>query len=62
MSAAEFDAATPLEVQWRINAHYRRQDRERENVAIHAAWILQSFGANTTWEQLLGKRKRFDSF
>jgi hypothetical protein len=40
MSAAEFDASTPREVQWRYEAEQGREDREFDRVAQLACWLI----------------------
>ena len=52
MTAAEFDAATPREVVWRIEGLRERDDREWQRTAQLAAWV---FGSKVTADQLLGK-------
>jgi len=50
MTAAEFDAATPREVVWRIEGLRDREDREWQRTAQLAAWV-----SGLTADQLLGK-------
>lgn len=55
MSAAEFEAATPREVQWRIDAFETRGDEEWERTATLAAWVLNAIGTKVSANKLLGK-------
>lgn len=60
MSARAFEAATPREIQWRIEAVDRQRDLEWMQTAQLATWVLQSFGAKVTAHKLLGKPEPFD--
>lgn len=40
MSAAEFEACTPREVQWRYEAETGREDREFDRIAQLACWVI----------------------
>lgn len=55
MSAAEFDAATPREVVWRLEGLNERDEREWQRTAQLAAWVFNGFGGRVTAAQLLGK-------
>jgi hypothetical protein len=65
MSAEDFDACTPREVQWRYEAEQGREDREFERIAQLACWVINPWlGPNSRplkANQLLrrggGKRK-----
>ncbi len=62
MTAAEFAAATPREVQWRIAAVIAESDREWDRVASLACWLLASLGAEVTPDKLLGREAQTFTF
>jgi hypothetical protein len=55
MTAAQFEASTPREIQWRIAALYAEDERQWERTAQQTAWILTAFGAKVSAKKLLGK-------
>jgi len=55
MTAAEFDAATPREVVWRIEGLRDREERDWQRTAQLAAWVFGMVGSKVTANQLLGK-------
>lgn len=64
MTAAEFDRATPREVQWRIDAHTERQYKALEESAQLACWLLSPLvGKALTVKDLIrrpGDASKFD--
>lgn len=40
LSAAEFEAMTPIEFMWRMDAEFERENREFERLAQLACWVL----------------------
>ena len=52
---AEFDAATPREVVWRIEGLRDREDRDWQRTAQLAAWVFGMVGSKVTANKLLGK-------
>ena len=57
MTPAEFDSATPREVQLRLEALDQADADAWQRTAQLAAWVLGSFGAKLTADDLLGKPK-----
>ena len=55
MTAAEFDAATPREVVWRIEGLTDTDNRAWQRTAQLAAWVFGMVGSKVTADQLLGK-------
>jgi len=55
MTAAEFDAATPREIVWRIEGLTETDDRAWQRTAQLASWVFGMVGSKVTADQLLGK-------
>jgi hypothetical protein len=43
MTVDEFEALTPQELNWRVEAAQNREKRERERLAQLAAWIMSAW-------------------
>lgn len=59
LSAQQFWAMTPREVEWRIQADVEREDREFERLAQLACWVMNQWqpkGKALTVKDLLRKR------
>ena len=56
----EFDALTPREVQWRLDALDRRDDDAWQRTAQLAAWVFQALGSKVSANKLLGKDETAD--
>lgn len=62
LSAAAFGALTPLELSWRLEAAFERENRELERIAQLACWVLNPWlgrgSNNLTVKKLLKRRVR----
>lgn len=59
LSSAEFGALTPLELSWRLDAEFERENREFERLAQLACWVLNPWlgrGSNLKPKKLLKRR------
>jgi hypothetical protein len=59
LSAQEFWAMTPREVEWRIEADVDRENRQLERVAQLACWVMNpwlSKGQRYTVKKLVGRK------
>lgn len=55
MTAVQFDAATPREVQWRIQGLHAADERAWERTAQLASWVAGMVGVKVSAKKLLGK-------
>lgn len=58
ISAKTFDAMTPKEVQWRIEAEQGRENREFERIAQLACWVINPWITNRSDRYTVGKLLR----
>jgi len=61
LSATAFGALTPLELSWRLEAAFERENRELERLAQLACWVLNPWlgrGNTLTVKKLLKRRVR----
>ena len=59
MSLREFDALTPLELQWRLDQTLDREHREFQRIAQLACWVINPWlkpGQQIRVDQLIGGR------
>jgi hypothetical protein len=60
LSAEAFNAMTPMEFQWRLQADVERENRELERIAQLACWLINPHlkrGQQLTVNKLIKRRK-----
>lgn len=55
MTAAEFDAATPAEIGWRIEGLAHADRAEWQRTAQLASWLFGAVGVKVSAKKLLGQ-------